>query len=51
MVLAIVGMCCEAALKTSDKEKTCALLVLSPSLESVTGDKVGHSDSYRGREI
>lgn len=47
MVLAITGMCCEAALKASDKEKTCALLFLSPSLESVTSDKVGHSDLYR----
>ena len=44
MVLAITGMCYEAALKASDKEKTCALPVLSPSLESVTGDKVGQSD-------
>lgn len=51
MVLAITGMCCEAALKASDKEKTCALAVLSPSLESVTGDKVGHPDLHRGREI
>ena len=51
MVLAITGMCYEAALKASDKEKTCALPVLSPSLESVTGDKVGQSDLYGGREI
>lgn len=48
MVLAITGMCCEAALKASDKEKTCALPVLSPSLDAVTGDKVGHSDLYGG---
>ena len=51
MVLAITGMCCEVVLKASDKEKTCALPVLSPSLESVTGDKVGHSDLFGGREI
>lgn len=51
MVLAITGICYEAALKASDKEKTCALPVLSPSLESVTGDKVGHSDLYRVQEI
>lgn len=51
MALAITGMCCEAALKASDKEKARALLVLSPSLESVIGDKVGHSDSYRIQEI
>lgn len=51
MVLAITGMCYEAALKASDKEKTRALPALSPSLESVTGDKVGHSDLYRVHEV
>lgn len=49
MVLAIQG--CEAALKASDKEKTCALPFLSPSLESVTSDKVVHSALYKVQEI
>lgn len=51
MALAITEMCCEAALKASDKEKARALPALSPSLESVIGDKVGHSESYRIQEI
>lgn len=49
MVLAITGM--RRALKASDKEKTCTLPFLSPSLESVTSDKVVHSDLYKVREI
>lgn len=47
MVLAITRMCYEAALKASDKEKTHALPALSPFVESVPGDKVGHSGLYR----
>lgn len=49
MVLTIQG--CEEALKASDKEKPCALPFLSPSLESVTSDKVVHSDLYKAQEI
>lgn len=49
MVLAITGM--RSGFKASDKEKACALPILSPSLESVTSDKVGHSDSYKAQEI
>lgn len=51
MALAITEMCCEAALKASDKEKARALPAPSPSLESVIGDKVGHSESHRIQEI
>ena len=51
VVLAVTGMCCEAALKAPDKGKTCALAGLRPSSQSFARGEVGHSDSHTLQEI